>query len=97
MPSKIKGQSLPCSLESQMLLEEKQVTYFARWFKKKRKKEKHMKPRTLEIDAGPSLAGTCTIVQRSSLGHGDPSWAASSASPATVCHQHGRGPELTDG
>lgn len=83
MPSKIKGQSLPCSLESQMLMEGRQVTYFARWLKKG---EKHTKPRTLEIDAGPCLAGTCTTVQRCSLGCGDPSWAGGSAIAATVCH-----------
>lgn len=38
-----------------MLLEEEQVTYFARWLKKKKKKP--MKPRTLEIDAERPVSG----------------------------------------
>lgn len=51
-----------------------------------------------EKDASLCLAGTRTIVQRSSLGHSNPSCAGSSATSATQCAtQHGRDPELTKG
>lgn len=73
-----------------MLLEEEQVTYFARWLKKKKKSNGAQNP-------GNRCRAACVWLAHSAVvltGAGDPSWASTSAAAAT---EQRRDSELPEG